>query len=214
MQTTFPSFFISNLKSVLSFPTRLYAHRGHGSCPEASGRSPRSPAGLREQPAPRGPATGRQAAHDPASAAADGHQGCTALLQHQGAGKGAHAQTLPGDAGGQGLIRGWLLVQQQRRTKKVTWTNAEGTQERETPTDCARQDRLTSPTPPPGTPGHYIKKEQMQNLVISINIKMMQINLKYIRNIMYSNNFLVLLIVSGHVVNEEGPSPPQHLQNK
>lgn len=38
-------------------------------------------------------------------------------------------------------------------------------------------------------PGTINKKEQMQNLVISINIKMMQINLKYIRNTMYSNNF-------------------------
>lgn len=42
----------------------------------------------------------------------------------------------------------------------------------------------------------------------------MQINLKYIRNTMYSNNFF-LLIVSGHDVYEEGtPPPPQHLQTK
>lgn len=47
----------------------------------------------------------------------------------------------------------------------------------------------------------------MQNLVVSINIKMMQINLKYIRNTVYSNNFFVfLLIVGGHAVYEEGPS--------
>lgn len=109
-------FFFSNLKihqsscsSLCSRPIRLHAHRGHGGGPEASGRSPRGPAGLREQPAPGGPAAGGQAAHDPASAAADGHQGCAALLQHQSAGQGAHAQTLPGDAGGQGLIGGWLI---------------------------------------------------------------------------------------------------------
>ncbi len=39
-----------------------------------------------------------------AAAPADGHQGHPALLQHQDAGQGAHAQTLPGNAGGQGLI--------------------------------------------------------------------------------------------------------------
>lgn len=39
---------------------------------------------------------------------------------------------------------------------------------------------------------------------------MMQINLKYIRNTMYSNNFVFvfLLIVSGHAVYEEGPLCP------
>lgn len=95
------------LLSVL--PSRLHAHRGHGGGPEASGRPPRGPAGLREQPAPGGPTAGGQAAHDPAPAEADGHQGCAALLQHQSAGQGSHAQTLPGDAGGQGLIGGWLF---------------------------------------------------------------------------------------------------------
>lgn len=54
----------------------------------------------------------------------------------------------------------------------------------------------TSLAPPPGTPGTLTKKEQMQNLVISINIKMMQINLKYIRNTMYSNNFFFLVFVN------------------
>lgn len=85
---------------------RLHAHRGHGGGAEASGRSPRGPARLREQPASGGPTASGEAAHDPAPAEADGHQGRAALLQHQGAGQGAHAQTFPGDAGGQGLIGG------------------------------------------------------------------------------------------------------------
>lgn len=38
------------------------------------------------------------------------------------------------------------------------------------------------------------EKKQMQNLVISINIKMMQINLKYIRNTMYSNIFFFVFV--------------------
>lgn len=46
----------------------------------------------------------------------------------------------------------------------------------------------------------------MQNLVISINTKMMQINLKYIRNSMYSYNSL--LIVSGHALYERRPLYP------
>lgn len=69
----------------------------------------------------------------------------------------------------------------------------EGTQEKDPPlppltvwgrteTDLSRSSSWN--------PGTLSKKEHMQNLVISINIKMMQINLKYIRNTMYSNNFL------------------------
>lgn len=93
----------------LLFFVRLHAHRGHGGSPEASGRAPRGPAGLWEQPASGGSTTGWQTAHDPAPAEADSHKGCAALLQHQSAGQGAHAQTLPGDAGSQGLIGGWLI---------------------------------------------------------------------------------------------------------
>lgn len=142
VQTTFHSFscfFLFKLENLhVSFsPFRLHAHRGHGGGPEAPGLSARGPAGLREQPAPRGPPEGGQAAHDPASAATDGHQGRAALLQYQGAGKGAHAQTLPGDAGGQGLIGGQLIGQAELRAasakRKETWTKTEGTQEKETP---------------------------------------------------------------------------------
>ncbi len=83
---------------------RLHAHRGRGVGAEAPGRPSRSAAGLRELSAHRRPSAGREAAHDAAAAPADGHQGHPALLQHQDAGQGAHAQTLPGNAGGQGLI--------------------------------------------------------------------------------------------------------------
>lgn len=103
------------------FPSpRFHAHRGHGGRPEASGRPTRGPAGLREQPTPGGPAAGGQAAHDPAPPEADGHQGSAALLQHQGAGKGSHAQTVPGDAGGQGVIRTGLVWTGQRPQPRAT----------------------------------------------------------------------------------------------
>lgn len=96
----------SPLSLTLSLPllSRLHAYRGRGGGAEAPGCAPRGSSGLRKQPTPGGPPAGRQAAHDPAPAASDRHQGRAALLQHQGAGQGAHAQTLPGDAGGQGLM--------------------------------------------------------------------------------------------------------------
>ncbi|XP_014066359.1 steroid hormone receptor ERR2 isoform X2 [Salmo salar] len=93
-----------NLSQIITNPTRLHAYRGRGGGAEAPGCAPRGSSGLRKQPTPGGPPAGRQAAHDPAPAAPDRHQGCAALLQHQSAGQGAHAQTLPGDAGGQGLM--------------------------------------------------------------------------------------------------------------
>lgn len=83
--------------------SRFHAYRGRGSCAEAPGRVARGPAGLRGGPARRGPAPGRQAAHDPAAAPANVHQGSAALLQHQTGRQSAHAQTVFGAAGGQGL---------------------------------------------------------------------------------------------------------------
>lgn len=95
-------------------PDRFHAHRGRGVGSEAPGRSSRSPAGLRELSTRRGPSTRRKAAHDASSAAADSHQSHSALLQHQDAGQGAHAQTLPGNAGGQGLIGPVMSSRRQR----------------------------------------------------------------------------------------------------
>lgn len=83
--------------------SRFHAYRGRGSCAEAPGRVARGPAGLRGGPACGGPAPGRQAAHDPTAAPANLHQGSAALLQHQTGRQSAHAQTVSGAAGGQGL---------------------------------------------------------------------------------------------------------------
>lgn len=83
--------------------SRFHAYRGRGSRAEAPGRVARGPAGLRGGPAPGGPAPGRQAAHDPTAAPANIHQGSAALLQHQTGRQSAHAQTVSGAAGGQGV---------------------------------------------------------------------------------------------------------------
>lgn len=159
----------------LLFFVRLHAHRGHGGSPEASGRAPRGPAGLWEQPASGGSTTGWQTAHDPAPAEADSHKGCAALLQHQSAGQGAHAQTLPGDAGSQGLIGGWLIGCGNRKwlEPRLRVLRREG----DTPAESARQDGdwplslLLFLEPRDTKRKKKGKKEQMQNLVISINIK-------------------------------------------
>lgn len=98
--------------SLFSFPirrpscSRLHAHREYRGRPKAPGFSPRGSAGLWGLPASRGPSASRQASNDPASAPSDRHQGRSALLQHQNAGQSPHAQTIPGDVGGQGLTPG------------------------------------------------------------------------------------------------------------
>lgn len=97
---------MSSLHPQPSSPSRFHAYREHRGRPKAPRFSPRGPAGLRGFPAPGGPPTGGQAANDPAPAPSDRHQGCSALLQHQNAGQSPHAQTIPRDAGGQGLTSG------------------------------------------------------------------------------------------------------------
>ncbi|KAM3595579.1 uncharacterized protein V6R79_025619 [Siganus canaliculatus] len=99
-------------------------------------------------------------------------------------------------------------------------TKAKGTQEKRTPPQLTARVRTKtdlSRSSSSWNPGTIIKKEQMQNLVISINIKMMQINLKYIRNTMYSNNFsffgfCLLSVVMLYL--KKDLSVHQHLQNK
>ncbi|XP_036701066.1 steroid hormone receptor ERR2 isoform X2 [Balaenoptera musculus] len=91
-------------RAILQLVRRFHVHRGSGGGPEAAGPAARGAAGLRAEPAPRGAAEDGQVAADAAPASADSCQGRAALLQHQTARQGAHAQTLPGDAGGQGLM--------------------------------------------------------------------------------------------------------------